>query len=72
MALDDADAEAHVALGFAHFYYDQQIERGAAEIERALALGANNADVLANIAWGRSTKLGTERKILISSSEPCA
>jgi tetratricopeptide (TPR) repeat protein len=62
VALDDADAEAHVALGFAHFYYDNKIEQGAAEIERALALGSNNADVLANIAWGRATKLGTGKE----------
>jgi tetratricopeptide (TPR) repeat protein len=56
--LDDADAEAHLALGFALLYHDQQIESGNKEIERALVLGPSNADVHAIAAWGRSTKIG--------------
>jgi hypothetical protein len=42
-ALDDADAMAHLALAIAHFY-DHQNEGGAAEFERALTFGENNAD----------------------------
>jgi tetratricopeptide (TPR) repeat protein len=61
VTLDDADAEAHLALGFALLYHDQQIESGNKEIERALALGPSNADVHAIAAWGRSTKIGTEQ-----------
>jgi tetratricopeptide (TPR) repeat protein len=45
VALDDTDAEAHLALGMALLYHDRQIEDGNNEIERALAIGPNNADV---------------------------
>jgi tetratricopeptide (TPR) repeat protein len=58
VALDGADAEAHLALGQALLYHDQQIESGNNEIERALLLGPNDADVHAIAAWGRSTKIG--------------
>jgi adenylate cyclase len=59
VALDSADAEAHLALGYAFFYHDQQIESGNKEIERALLLGPSNSDVHAIAAWGRSTKINT-------------
>jgi tetratricopeptide (TPR) repeat protein len=58
------DAEAHLALGMALLYHDRQIEGGNNEIERALALGPNNADVNAITAWGRSSALNTAREDL--------
>ena len=58
VALDSADAEAHLALGLALLYQYRQIESGNKEIERALFLGPSNADVHAIAAWGRSTKIG--------------
>jgi adenylate cyclase len=64
VALDDTDAEAHLALGMALLYHDRQIEGGNNETERALALGPNNADVNAITAWGRSSKLNTAREDL--------
>jgi adenylate cyclase len=60
-ALDDADAMAHLALAIAYFY-DHRIEGGGAEFERALALGQNNADLLAIVAYNRPSKLPTGKE----------
>jgi TolB-like protein/DNA-binding SARP family transcriptional activator len=61
VALDDADAMAHLALALGHFY-DHQTAAGANEFERALTLGQNNADLLAIVAFNRPSKLPTGKE----------
>ena len=61
VAIDDYDAVAHMQLGNVYFF-QRQIQRGAAEYNRALELGENDADLLAMLAYNRPTKLGTGRE----------
>jgi adenylate cyclase len=59
--LDELDGEAHLALGQA-FFLEGDIDHGTAEYDRALALGPNNADVLAILGWNLPQTLGQSEK----------
>ncbi|MDX1401324.1 MAG: adenylate/guanylate cyclase domain-containing protein [Kiloniellales bacterium] len=59
--LDELDGEAHLALGLA-FFIEGDADRGTAEYDQALALGPNNADVLAILGWNLPQALGQSEK----------
>jgi len=61
--LDHTDAEAHLALSTAYLIAKSNAERSLSEIDRALSLSPNNADVLAQAAWNLGN-LGQGRKAL--------
>ncbi len=52
LALDDSLPTPHVALGYVYLWKDRQYEQGIAELQQAVSLAPNNADVYFALAEG--------------------
>jgi adenylate cyclase len=50
ITIDDSLAQAHVTLGFISIMYKKDFDKGLAEVERAVALEPNSADIVAMLA----------------------